>query len=979
MQVATPDGLNHPATVSVSYASGTAVWLSVNGFCPTAGKPLSVTAPTTLILAEGCQSGGAAGIQPVTITFAVTDTSGIQPAMTTATLGSSSQGTVSASGTPGGMNLLTLQAAAGGSAPGSIQLTTTNASPISYTASVANPGASTWLTVTGGASGSVAAGNPANVQVTANAAGLNSSPPQGTVQIVYGNNSTLNVTVSFNVGGTGAGSGTTGSGSSLAPATLQFNYQTDGTQGGSLPSQNLLVTGTQTFSVTATGTSNSTNWLSVTPLAGTAPEQLTVSVTATGLAAGSYQGTVQVSFNDGTTQTTTVNLTVMTGSPLVYAQPGTIIINQQSGSVTKTVTLSTTNGSSVPVSLTATPSLWLSLPMSPPTTTQTSFMVTANTSGLSNGVSLGNVAVNYGTSVLNIPVVVYLTNGTGTGGNGTLSFSPSSITLNAQGSNSTPPSAMLNLSTSSTTTTFVSAAVSETTCTQASWLSLNGFQGANIYAGFSQPITVSANPAGLPVGSCAGLITFTNNGVTQSVPVTFNIGGNSSGGGITLSPTPSLSFSYTSGGTVPGAQTVTVSTTSTSVVGFTDTLSGSNCGWVTLSPSSSSAVSGTPATLTLTPSSSALTGMAPGSYSCTLVVTPASGTASNLTLNLTVSTPTASPTSVTFSYQAGGAAPAVQNVTISGGSFTASASSTGNWLSITPTSGATGTTISVSVDPRGLSAGTYDGTVTVTGANGGTGTSTVTVTLTVTVPLPTVTQVVNAASFIGGATAPGEIISIGGTSLGPTTPAFLTLDSNGNVTKNIGGVTVTIGGYAAPLTYASSTQINAVVPYEVAGQIAPVLVVKYLGQASNGFPLQAAPMEPAIFSQNASGTGPGAILNQDYTLNGPNHPAAKGTVIQVFMTGEGKTLPAAVTGKVNNVSDPSQLPVPLIQPVSALVGGQPAQVLFAGEAPGAVSGILQVNVVIPSTLSSGAVPIAIPIVISVGTAASQAGVTVSVQ
>ena len=89
---------------------------------------------------------------------------------------------------------------------------------------------------------------------------------------------------------------------------------------------------------------------------------------------------------------------------------------------------------------------------------------------------------------------------------------------------------------------------------------------------------------------------------------------------------------------------------------------------------------------------------------------------------------------------------------------------------------------------------------------------------------------------------------------------------------------------------------------------------------------------PGIFTQNASGSGPGAILNQDYTVNGPSHPASRGSTIVVYMTGEGQTAPVGVTGKVTTVNTSGVgplTPAPLL-PVSALIGGLPALVQFAG-------------------------------------------------
>jgi uncharacterized protein (TIGR03437 family) len=246
-----------------------------------------------------------------------------------------------------------------------------------------------------------------------------------------------------------------------------------------------------------------------------------------------------------------------------------------------------------------------------------------------------------------------------------------------------------------------------------------------------------------------------------------------------------------------------------------------------------------------------------------------------------------------------------------------------------------------------------------------------------TATLPTISTLVNAASLSNApVVSPGEIVSIGGTALGPANSATLTLDSTGQVSTSIGGVTVTFSGYLAPLIYVSATQINAVVPYEVAGIISPFVEAKYLGQSSNAYPLQAAVSTPAIFTANSSGTGPGAILNQDGSYNSQK-AAPRGSTIAVYMTGEGQITPSGVTGKVTTVNtsgDGPLTPAPLL-PVSALIGGVPALSQFAGEAPGLVSGVLQVNIQVPENAPTGNVPITI----SIGANSTQQGVTVSVQ
>ena len=1163
LSVTSSDGSTITFDVTVTYASGTPQWLSVNGFCT--GLTGQKT-PVTLTLAQGC-GGSGAGIRPATITLTPTAPAGATGTTVTATLGSA-QGTITATGNPGGNGSLTLSAAAGASTSGTVTLSTTNSSPIGF--SVTTSGA-TWMTVsqTGGTTGQVFAGSNATLTVTANAAGLTSSPPQATININFNGTSTP-VLVSFNVGGTSSGSlslsqnvvnwgfttggtalqqaisvntpaptysatitsitptnvfwmqltsningpstvvngtgnstltlstnsnlltlttgsyqatvtvtdsnqntafitvnlsvnggtsgltvspnpvtisaspgatgstfvtvtsvtggtlsvsiagtglstsltgstaisantpfqfnvfgnstglaqntysgtltvtvgstsqnvpvsftvgsgGTTNTGSSVAPATLQFNFQTDGNQGN--PTfQSLMIGGTQTFTAAASQSNGATTWLSVTPGSGAAPAVIFVSVAPNGLPAGAYSGTITITFADNTTQSTTVNLNITTGTPQIYANPGDWVLNQPSGTASLPFQINSTNGSQIPVTV-STSTSWLSFVSSVPTSTPSSVQVQATISGLSNGMNQGSITVSSGTSTVTIPVVVYLTNGTGPT-NGVLTFTPASVTLSSQVGTLNPATTTLYVTTSGSTTLF-SAAASETTCTQANWLSINVTQ-AYVYNGFSQPITVSATASGLPAGSCTGAIQLSANGTTQSVPVTFTVGG-----GISVS-TSSLSFQFTSGGTTPAAQTFNVTNSAGAAVHYTVSATTTTGGsWLSVSPASGTTGTTGPISVSVNPA-----GMAAGTYSGTVAVTPDGGSATNVTVSFTITTPTlsVSPTSLTFNYQAGGATPAAQSVTVSGGGFTASASSTGSWLSVTPTSSAAAASISVSVSPSSLSAGTYNGTISVAGAGGTTGSATISVTLTVTAPLPNVTAVVNAASFASGALSPGEVISIGGTSIGPANPAFLTLDSSGNVATTIGGVTVTVNGVLAPLVYVSSTQINAIVPYEMAGQISASVIVKYLGQTSNGFTVQGTVAAPGIFTQSASGSGPGAILNQDYSVNGPNSPAARGSVVQVFMTGEGKTTPTAVTGKVNNVTNASQLPVPLL-PVTASVGGQPAQVLFAAEAPGFVSGVMQVNLLIPQAAASGGQPI----VINVGTTPSQTGVTVAVQ
>jgi len=346
-------------------------------------------------------------------------------------------------------------------------------------------------------------------------------------------------------------------------------------------------------------------------------------------------------------------------------------------------------------------------------------------------------------------------------------------------------------------------------------------------------------------------------------------------------------------------------------------------------------------------------------------------------------TVSATPTTLSFTYRAGDNNPASQTVQVSGGGgalgFSAQASSAGGWLSVSPTSGttpATGTTnLSVSVNPQNLNVNTYSGTIVVSGTGGAPGSTTITVTLTVSAPLVTLSAVVSAASFATGSISPGEIVSLFGTNIGPATPVSLTLDSNGRVSTSLGGVQVLMNGTPAPLTYVSSTQVNAVVPYEVAGILHPTVILKFLGASSNGLSLTTAATAPGIFTANGTGKGPGAILNQDYSLNTSNNPVPKGGYVFIYVTGEGQTDPRGVDGKLTTAtSTPPYTPQPLL-PVAVLVDGQPVNVVFNGEAPGLVSGVMQINIQIPTNARSGTLSLQV----SIGGASAQSGVTVAVQ
>jgi uncharacterized protein (TIGR03437 family) len=168
-----------------------------------------------------------------------------------------------------------------------------------------------------------------------------------------------------------------------------------------------------------------------------------------------------------------------------------------------------------------------------------------------------------------------------------------------------------------------------------------------------------------------------------------------------------------------------------------------------------------------------------------------------------------------------------------------------------------------------------------------------------------------------------------------------------------------------------------VVPYEITGASDVLVRVSYAGLFSS-FSAKVTPASLGIFTLNGSGTGTVAAANSTGGYNGPDNPAAVGTAITFYVTGEGQTNPAGVTGKVTTVDTSSGGPLtprPLAGAPTVTIGGKPATVLFYGEAPNIVAGVMQLNVQVPDDLPSGN----LPLIVSLGTASGQNGVTVAIQ
>ncbi len=769
------------------------------------------------------------------------------------------------------------------------------------------------------------------------------------------------------------------------PSTgANFTFQT----GGSTPAaQNVQITSSSTaLAITAAATpiNGGVNFLTVTPAAGTTPQALALSLNnavLSGLAPGTYTENVTVTSTGAGNSPQTFPVTlVVSNVPILSASQTSATFNYQIGQTApqnQIVTLSST-GAPLNYTVTATNTNCNGFLSATPATGSTQgqpgqsgqIVLAVNTTGITAAATCtGNVTLSVpGTT--NTPLTIPVTLNAST--TPLLNASQAAISVTVITGSATITQPTISLTSTDGTTPLNFTATASTNPAGLTWLSVTPNTGST-----PNNLILTINPAGLTAGIYQGSISLSStspNVPMQTIPVTLII----ASGTITATPA-ALSFSQALNGPQPATQSIQVAGIPTgATVGATATMF-NGTGWLT------AATGATAGTVTVTANGA---GLPQGIYQgiVTLLVPGATPSPLNVPVTLTVGTPqalTITPATLSFNFQAGSpTTPAAQTVQLAstGGNVPYTAVFTpgtgGNFVTVTPASGNTPSAIAIALNQSVLStlnAGTYTGVVTIASPSVPNGTQVLNVTLTVTAAgPPNITAVVNAANNQPGGVAPGELISIYGAGIGPVTPAGLQLTTNGTVSTNLANTVVLFDGVAAPLTYVSANQINAIVPYQVAGRTSTNVVVQRAGVNSASLNIQVAGTAPAIFSLNQGGAGQGAILNQDATVNGTARPAAKGSVVSIFATGEGALMPGGVTGTVTGTTGPFPKPV---ADVSLTIGGAPATIQYAGEAPGLVSGVMQINAVIPQNAASGNQQV----VLTIGNNSSLANITVAVQ
>jgi uncharacterized protein (TIGR03437 family) len=546
--------------------------------------------------------------------------------------------------------------------------------------------------------------------------------------------------------------------------------------------------------------------------------------------------------------------------------------------------------------------------------------------------------------------------------------------------------------------TAISWSTSVTTYAGGSWLSTNP-SGATSRADSPVAITIAANPSGLAAGVYYGLVTLTpKDGVhpAVSISVVLDIVPPNTSVPPLVNPT-GLVFLATPGA-VLNAQTVSISNATSHAVGATLTASGSAT-WLSFTPRFVVAPAGQTGTFSV---AVATTNLAVGVYrgsinlaftdtttqvvDVLLVIAPVPSQASPAlrkeprgaaaaactptmllpvftTLATGFSAPAAWPTAlvvnvvddcanaittgaVTVSF--GNGDPALALLSLDNGNWTATwvPGHNGHGFSITATAN--------------LAQPTLQGRVQVAGQ----------VALNPAVPVVNPLGVLSAVDYISSP-ALGLLVSIFGSELSDEAASAPGVP----LPKQLGASTVFAGGEELPIFYVSATQINVVIPYDLMPTAQYQLLVQRGSAISVPVPISILAAQPAILSTNGSGSGQGDIYRisgTNSTLADSQSPASAGDALVIYCAGLGNVTPTVPAGSGAPLSGPLSTTAGA---VSLTIGGQAAQVLFAGLTPG-FPGLYQVNAMVPSGVAAGN---QVPVTVSVAGQNSISNISMAIQ
>jgi uncharacterized protein (TIGR03437 family) len=767
----------------------------------------------------------------------------------------------------------------------------------------------------------------------------------------------------------------------VTPQTLKFTAAA----GGSAPAGQLLRL-SAAVSGLAFGAVSSADWLTIIPSTGVLPAALQVTADPSTLPAGSFQATITIYVPDGSPATTTIAVTFTVqpagvASLAVDTQSVNLAAAQGGAAVSQIVNVSNSGGGTLKFTVSATVTTpsggsWLSVAPSSGTT-PAPFAVTATPGSLAPGTYSGAVTLAGGGGTLSIPVTLSISAPTAS-----ILLSQSGLSFTAVSGGGAPLSksfGILNTGQGSLNWTAVGS-----TSSGGKWLQIAPATGAvqRPYLDVS-PVTVSIDHGALPAGIYYGQIQVTGGAVNspQSITVILTVLPT----GTTLPPQvfPAGLIFAGAAGVTPGSQDVQVANPAAAAVSYQSGIIGTGLDYL---PKNATVAPSQPATLHVYPDFSGLSpgaiqhgfitlGFSDGSAQTisvlTVVAPAATGTTQATTRPKTASSCNGvhvlfrdpQPNQTTVNAVVGqGTTLDVQAVDGCGNPI----GQQGQSASVSA-SFSNGQHVPMALIGNGIWQGTWKplaprtvtGFVTAFAIENGFAVGDQTQTLTFQIAsaaTPVVQQVAHAASDIGGIPiSPGSLITIYGQNLADTSG----LDNGLPLPPKLNGASVLLGNLSLPIVYASPGQLNVQVPYGVPVNTQYQLTVQHGNTLSVPQQLAVAQAQPGIFTMNQQGFGQGAIAKSDgITLAQPGTPAAIGEMVVIYCTGLGTVSPQVAEGVAPQ--GPPNLST-TDNPVTVMIGGQTAQVVFAGLTPGD-PGLYQINAVVPSgTVTGDAVPVVITV------------------
>jgi uncharacterized protein (TIGR03437 family) len=728
-----------------------------------------------------------------------------------------------------------------------------------------------------------------------------------------------------------------------------------GSSGGRVPLPQFLSVTTSVPGMSMAETSGA-SWLRVDPPNGFAPSTLRVTADPSTLAPGAYHGSITIALPYANPKNYIVNVSFNVNA----AQPPKLgvetselrLIANSNAQVTGSITVENLGGSALNFSVTTRDS-WLRA--SPATgsafpTQPAPIAVTALPVSLAPGVYSSSLTIAAATGeTANVAVTLLVRPQKGL----VLSQRGLSFQSMTGGSPPTPQSfSVMNRASGALPWT---AAVE--TLSGGAWLNIGTSSGTanGPYADFT-PVSVTINPTGLTAGAYYGLINVTSGIVRQSVMVVLDVLPPGSPPPLDVRPAAMV---FT--GLSPGSQSFQMTNPGTLALGYnSSTLTVDGGDWLKDLPGTAQLAGQQSQQVVVQP---LFKGLATGIHNGAITLLFTDGSIRTIEVVTVIGAAGCTPsalnivaTSIPDQFPARAGRPVAIEAIVTddcgnligpGASVFANFSSGDNAVSFVPAGSGKWT---ATWQPGVLSQGVVYITISAYSTNGA-GALADQLVLEADISGPAVDPVLEAAlsgaSFSPAAPlAPGELVSLFGANMADSTATAGTLP----LSTALAGAQVRAGNQLLPLLYSSAGQINAQIPFELPPNAEQQLIVQRGTVVSVPFPVVVAPSQPAVFTQDQSGSGAGIIVNASST----GASAQAGDAIVIYCTGLGTVTPPVASGDGAPGAASTDLPV------SITIGGIAATVIYAGLTPG-FPGLYQVNAIVPLGAGTGA---QIPVVLS---------------